>query len=103
MSTTLYRISSALLVSIAFAATAHAEYRCDPAPTWIDQRACTAAEESPQALRQFVQRMRWFTNLQFSDYVNEDTAQGWEAKKREIATQKKSDDSVITVASSERR
>jgi hypothetical protein len=102
MKSNLTRICSAVVMGIAFAATAHAEYRCDPAPTWIDQRACEAAEDSPQALRQYVQRMRWFTNLQFSDYVNENTAQGWEAKKREMAAQKSSDDDVISVAFSER-
>lgn len=103
MNRTLTRISSSVVLGIACVATAHAEYRCDPSPTWIDQRACKAAEESPQALRQFVQRMRWFTNLQFSDYVNETTAQEWEAKKRDVATQKKSDDSSIIIASSEPR
>jgi hypothetical protein len=47
--------------------------------------------------------MRWFTNLQFSDYVNETTAQEWEAKKRDVATQKQSDDGSIVIASSEPR
>ena len=103
MNRTLTRISSSVVLGIACMTTAHAEYRCDPSPTWIDQRACKAAEESPQALRQFVQRMRWFTNLQFSDYVNETTAQEWEAKKRDVATQRISDDSSITIASSEPR
>lgn len=102
MKSILTLLSSTVVLGIAFAATAHAEYRCDPAPTWIDRRACEAAEESPQALRQYVQRMRWFTNLQFSDYVNENTAQGWEAKKREMAAQKSSEDDVISVAFSER-
>lgn len=102
MKSILTRISSTVVFGIVFAATAHAEYRCDPAPTWIDQRACEAAAESPQALRQYVQRMRWFTNLQFSDYVNENTAQGWEAKKREMAAQKSSDEEVFSVAFSER-
>lgn len=100
MNATLSRISSALIVSLAFAASAHAEYRCDPPPTWIDQRACKAAEESPQALRQFVQRMRWFTNLQFADYVNDNTAQAWESKKREQAAQQETEDSVLIVAES---
>ena len=101
MSTTLSRVSSALIVSVAFAATAHAEYRCDPAPTWIDQRACTAAEESPQALRQFVQRMRWITNLRFEDYVDQNTVLAWESKQRELAAQQEAEDSVLIIAGSE--
>ena len=35
-----------------------AEYRCSPAPSPIDQRACEAAKQGPDALRNFVQRMR---------------------------------------------
>jgi hypothetical protein len=95
------RISSAVILSLGCAASAYAEYRCDTPPTWIDQRACQAAEESPQALRQFVQRMRWITNLQFSDYVNEDTALAWESHKRDQAAYRKADDSAEIAADSE--
>ncbi len=98
MNAIISRIPSALILSLAFTASAQAEYRCDPAPTWIDQRACKAAEESPQALRQFVQRMRWITNLRFEDYVNENTALAWESTKRQQAAQQEAEDSVLIVA-----
>jgi hypothetical protein len=98
MNAIISRIPAGLILSLAFTASAHAEYRCDPAPTWIDQRACKAAEESPQALRRFVQRMRWFTNLQFEDYVNHNTVLAWESKKRELAAQQEAEDSVLIVA-----
>jgi hypothetical protein len=101
MNATATRISSAVLLSLGCAASAYAGYRCDAPPTWIDKRACQAAEESPQALRQFVQRMRWITTLQFSDYVNENTALAWESQKREQAAQRKADDSALIIADSE--
>ena len=101
MNSTISHISSALILSLAFTASAHAEYRCDPPPTWIDQRACKAAEESPQALRQFVQRMRWITNLRFEDYVDQNTVLAWESKQRELAAQQEAEDSVLIIAGSE--
>ena len=55
MNTTI-RFTFALLFAGAFAAGAHAEYRCDPAPSSIDQRACNAAQQGPDSLRRFVER-----------------------------------------------
>jgi len=101
MNATVSRISSALILGLAFTASAHAEYRCDPPPTWIDQRACKAADESPQALRRFVQRMQWITNVRFEDYVNHNTALAWESMKRELAAQQEAEDSALIVAQSE--
>lgn len=101
MNVTVTRITSAVILGLGCAASAYAEYRCDPPPTWIDQRACQAAEESPQALRQFVQRMRWITNLQFSDYVNENTALAWESQRRDQAAHRTTDDSAEIAADSE--
>ena len=65
------RLTTALFVAAAFTASANAEYRCDPAPSWMDRAACEAADKSPDALRQFVQRMdRNRINLEFADYVD---------------------------------
>ena len=65
---------------IAGLGSARAEYRCDPPNSRIDRRACEAAAESPQALNQYVQRMRWMHNLYFYDYVNRATIAAWDAK-----------------------
>ena len=54
MTTTVTRISAVLVVAAAFTASANAEYRCAPAPTGIDRRACEAAEQGPDTLRRFV-------------------------------------------------
>ena len=56
MNATITRFTFVLLSAGAFAAGAHAEYRCDPAPTPVDQRACDAAKQGPDALRRFVER-----------------------------------------------
>ena len=96
------RVSVALLCTTAFAAAAHAEYRCDPAPSFIDQRACEAADKSPDALRRYVQRMDYNrVNLKFSDYVNAATARSWEEQNRQTAAQK--DLEALKVASRETR
>jgi hypothetical protein len=72
-------LSAVLLFTGAFAAGANAEYRCTPAASALDQRACEAAEQGPDALRRFV--YRWdhqMSNLMFSDYVDAKTARAWE-------------------------
>ena len=84
-------------------AGASAEYRCNPAPTSIDQRACNAAKEGPDALRHFVSRMQSIVNLSFADYVNQETLVAWDAQRaqeREIAKQEKP--AVAPVATSAR-
>jgi len=94
-------LSAALLFTGAFAAGANAEYRCAPAPSAIDQRACDAAKQGPDSLRRFVQR--WdikMSNLYFPDYVDARTAQSWDAK--QALAQPTSEDGV-KVASNEKR
>jgi len=83
MTSTALRICPAVLLAAAFTASANAEYRCAPAPTAIDQRACDAAEQGPDALRRYVQRWdKQIASLKFSDYVDAKTAQSWEAEGR---------------------
>ena len=86
MNATITRFTFVLLSAGAFAAGAHAEYRCDPAPTPLDQHACDAAKQGPDALRRFVER--WtskMSNLYFADYVDATTAQTWDASSGQIA------------------
>jgi hypothetical protein len=99
MNAKLPRVSVALLFATAFSAAAHAEYRCDPAPSWMDQRACEAADKSPETLRRFVQRMDYNrVNLKFSDYVSAATVRAWEEQNRQIAAL--SDPEALKVARS---
>ena len=73
-------IGSSLLLVPALAlasAQARAEFKCDTPSTRIDRVACEKAKESPQALRQYIQRIRVIESLQFSDYVNEERARIW--------------------------
>jgi hypothetical protein len=91
------RICPALVLAAAFTASANAEYRCTPAPTAADQRACEAAAQGPDALRRYVQRWdKQIAGLTFSDYVDAKTAQSWEAKGRVART----DTDRVKVASS---
>ena len=100
MTARIARLSSALFVAAAFAASAHAEYRCDSPQTWIDRDACKAAEQSPTALRRFVETMYVIRySILFSDYVDAKTLQNWE--RRQVADQK-SGTTDSKVASSER-
>ena len=103
MTASLTRISYAIVVAAAFTASAHAEYRCDPAPSWVDRDACRAAEQGPSELRRFVEKMNFLRiNLQFEDYVDVKTAQNWDAKRRQMAEQNKAG-ADTQLASSERR
>lgn len=87
MSANAIRITAALSVTL-LAAAAQAEYRCNPAPSPVDARACEAAQQGPEALRRFIQRMQPIINLSFHDYVNEATLVAWEANEaRERAVQ----------------
>ena len=70
--------SAALLISIAFAGSAHAAFLCDNPPSQIDQRACEAAEQGPDVLRRFIDRLRPIHNLYFYDYVNAARLVAWE-------------------------
>jgi len=70
---------SAIVLAATFAATAHAEYRCDSPSTPNDRQACAAAAQGPEALRRYVNS--WpsqIANLQFSDYVDSNTERKWD-------------------------
>jgi hypothetical protein len=72
------RIAAALLAT-GLAASAHAEYRCDPAPSWVDRAACKAAEQGPNELRRFVEAMNSIRiNIRFEHYVNAALARQWD-------------------------
>jgi hypothetical protein len=78
-----------LAVASAVAAGAEAEYRCNAAAIPADKGACVAAEQGPDALRRYVQRMRSIQELYFYDYVNRDTLAAWDRKEmRERASQR---------------
>ena len=102
MKNVLTRLSAGFVFAAAFAASANAEYRCDPSPTVYDRLACEAAQQGPTALRRFVER--WtskMSNLYFYDYVDDRTVQSWETKK--LAESKESGDKALSVVSNERR
>ena len=71
---------SVSFLSLLAASSVYAEYRCNPAPTAIDRRACEAAKQGPDALRQYVQRVRPIQSLDMNDYVNEATLLAWEQR-----------------------
>lgn len=76
-------ISSALLLVPAltvFSTQASAEFKCDAPSTYLDRTACEKAKESPNALRQYIQRIRMIESLQFSDYVDDAQARAWAAR-----------------------
>lgn len=64
------------------AGSVNAEYRCNSAARLADKGACAAAKKGPDALRQYVQRMRDIQQLYFPDYVNKETLIAWEEKER---------------------
>jgi len=102
MNVTISRICIAAFFAMSFGISANAEYRCTPAQSPLDQRACAAAEQGPDALRRFVER--WdskMSNLYFSDYVDAKTAQSWDAKGRDLTS--RTPRYHEQVASSERR
>lgn len=104
MTATIARSFAVLVVAAAFTAGAQAEYRCDPAPTWMDRSACEAADKSPTDLRRFIQRMEWNrTNLKFSHYVDPKTQQKWDAQSPQRSAQRDSLEQAQKVASNERR
>jgi hypothetical protein len=102
MTATALRICPALILAAAFTASANAEYRCAPAPTALDQRACEAAEQGPDALRRYVQRWdKQISSLKFSDYVDMKTSRSWETRSQ--AARQPDADARVKVASSEPR
>ena len=73
-------IGSAFLMvpALALVSTqARAEYKCNQPQGTFDRTACEKAKESPDALRQYIQRLRGIDSLQFSDYVSEAQAHAW--------------------------
>lgn len=73
----------ALLATAAVVAgSADAEYRCNSQAMPADRGACAAAQQGPDALRQYVQRMRAVQQLDFFEYVNKETLLAWEQKER---------------------
>jgi hypothetical protein len=88
MKATIARTAVALFTYAALATGAQAGFRCDPAPTPIDQQACAAARQGPDELRRFVERLNWMrANLQMSDYVDRQTVETWNARARQQAQQ----------------
>jgi hypothetical protein len=72
--------------------------------TCLTTAACEAADKSPDALRQFVQRRdRNRVNLEFADYVDLKTVQRWQAEERRLAAARDAHDSAPKVARNEVR
>ena len=104
MTATTSRLASVFVLAAAFTASAQAEYRCDSAPSWIDRSACKAADQGPDELRRFVQNMNSIRiNIQFSDYVNDQRANSWDAQRRKMAAQKDAVEDTQKVASNVQR
>jgi hypothetical protein len=79
------RHAIALSTLLMTAAAAQATYVCHAPPTRIDQRACDAAKESPEALRGFIGRMKLQHALNFYDYVDEARQLAWDERERTLA------------------
>ena len=77
-------VSVVLAAALVVANVARAEYVCDHPPRDIDYAACKKAAEGPEALRQFIQRMRSVETLYFYDYVNEARLEEWREKERKL-------------------
>ena len=91
-------IGSTLLFvpALAFVSTqARAEFKCD-APSGFDRVACEKAKEGPQALRQYIQRIRGIESLYFPDYVSEAQARAWLQAESDRAAAKKARVQTVT-------
>ena len=85
-------IGSAFLLVPALAVVstqARAEYKCNKPQVTFDRTACEKAKEGPDALRQYIQRVRAIDSLQFSDYVSEAQARAWLQAESDRAAAKK--------------
>ena len=92
-------IGSALLLvpALTFVSTqARAEFKCNAPGTAIDRKACEKAKEGPDALRQYIQRVRGIDSLQFSDYVSEAQARAWLQAEADRAAAKKARVQTVT-------
>lgn len=102
MKALLPRSSVIFVLVAAFASSAQAEYRCDPAPSWVDRAACKAASEGARELRRFVEAMNSIRiNIRFDDYVNMATAQSWEQRAR--SAEARPTEEATKLASAEKR
>lgn len=103
MNTKMICLASAALLTTGFSVAAQAEYRCDPAPTWVDRAACEAAAQGPTELRRTVWAMNAIRiNLRFEDYVNDATAQKWAQAEPQTQVAEKKEDASLKLASAER-
>jgi hypothetical protein len=68
------------IASLALLSSANARDLCSEPPHPIDQRACDAAEQGPEALRRFIDRMRPIRELYFYDYVNQARLVAWDER-----------------------
>lgn len=76
----------AAIAGLALSGAAHAAYRCDSPASRVDRVACEMAEQGPDALRRFIERMRPAHSLHFYDYVSDARLLAWQnAMKRERA------------------
>ena len=74
----------ALIAGVSVAA--HAEYRCTSPASPEAQRACELAKQnSPDALRLYVQRTRSIYGMSFYDYVRPADFDRWDAARRDGA------------------
>jgi len=101
--TTLRNTLSALIISVAFVGTSHAAYLCDDPPSPVDKRACEAAEQGPDVLRRFIERIKPVHNLYFFDYVNEARLVAWDASDARARAQKDAAKTANAATSTERR
>lgn len=86
MITPTFRLA-ALCTLLLAAGAAQADTVCRQPPTRIDRQACEAARHSPQALRQYIQRMGWMKhNLNYYDYVDEQTQARWDRAATRLAS-----------------
>lgn len=69
-----------LVAATAHAAPVRAEYKCGAPPGPLDRRACSAAQQGPEALRRFIQRVRPLEALYFFDYMSEPELLAWRAR-----------------------
>jgi hypothetical protein len=77
-----------LAAASAVAGSVNAEYRCNSQAMPADKGACAAAQKGPDALRQYVQRMRAVQPLDFFEYVNKETLIAWEEKEQRERAEK---------------
>ncbi len=102
MNTKMIRLATAALLVSGVSAAAHAEYRCDPAPSWVDREACAAAAAGPAELRRAIWAFNAIKiNVQFEDYVNDTTMAKWAQAPKQTELAEKSD-SPLQVASAEK-